>query len=136
MMNDEEIRLYMDTHQVVRAARELLALGPRALIVKKGEHGAALVTKEGYYYAPGYPLYEVRDPTGAGDAFAGAFLGYLAQRDSITDKELHRAIIHGSVVASYTVEDFSVNRLAQVTKEDIERRYHDFAEFTHFEATV
>ncbi len=133
MINDEELRQYTEEHSLLRAARAVLALGPRALIVKKGEHGAALVTSGGYYYAPGYPLEDVVDPTGAGDSFAGGFLGYIATQEQVTERELHRALIHGSVVASFTVEDFSVDRLKDVTREDIQRRYREFATFTHFE---
>ena len=134
MINDEELRQYTGEYSLLRAARDVLALGPRALIVKKGEHGAALVTKDKYYYAPGYPLEDVKDPTGAGDSFAGGFLGYIAQQGEVTGRELHRALIHGSVVASYTVEDFSVNRLKDITPEDIQQRYREFASFTHFES--
>ena len=133
MVNDEELRQYTGEHSLLRAAREMLALGPRALIVKKGEHGAALVTPDGYYYAPAYPLEDVVDPTGAGDSFAGGFLGYIAKHGKATARDLHRALIHGSVVASYTVEDFSINRLQDVTPEDIHRRYREFAAFTHFD---
>ena len=134
VINDEELRQYTGEHSLLRAAREMLALGPRALIVKKGEHGAALVTSDGYYYAPGYPLEDVVDPTGAGDSFAGGFLGYIAKRGKLSAGELHRALIHGSVVASYTVEDFSVNRLKDVTLQDIQERYREFASFTHFDS--
>ncbi len=134
MINDEELRQYTGERSLLRAARDVLALGPRALIVKKGEHGAALVTKDGYYYAPGYPLEDVVDPTGAGDSFAGGFLGYIAKRGEVTERELHRALIHGSVVASYTVEDFSVDRLKNVTPDEIQQRYREFASFTHFES--
>ena len=133
MINDEALRQYTQEHSLLRAARAMLALGPRALIVKKGEHGAALVTRDGYYYAPGYPLEDVVDPTGAGDSFAGGFLGYIAQQGNVTTGELHRALIHGSVVASFTVEDFSVDRLKNVTTADIQARYREFAAFTHFE---
>ena len=133
MINDEELRQYTGEHSLLKAARQMLALGPRALIVKKGEHGAALVTKEGYYYAPGYPLEDVVDPTGAGDSFAGGFLGYIARQRKITARELHRALIHGSVIASFTVEDFSVDRLKSVTFPDVQKRYQEFASFTHFE---
>ena len=133
MINDEELRQYTGKHSLLRAAREMLALGPKALIVKKGEHGAALVTSDGYYYAPGYPLEDVVDPTGAGDSFAGGFLGYIASQGSTSPRELHRALIHGSVVASFTVEKFSVNRLQDVTQADIQQRYREFASFTHFE---
>lgn len=133
MINDEELRQYTGEHSLLKAARQMLALGPRALIVKKGEHGAALVTNDGYYYAPGYPLEDVVDPTGAGDSFAGGFLGYVARQRKITARELHRALIHGSVIASFTVEDFSVDRLKSVTFPDVQKRYREFASFTHFE---
>lgn len=133
MVNDEELRQYTGEHSLLRAAREMLALGPRALIVKKGEHGAALVTANGYYYAPAYPLEDVVDPTGAGDSFAGGFLGYIAQQGRTTARDLHRALIHGSVVASFTVEDFSVNRLKDVTPQDVQRRYREFVASTHFD---
>ncbi len=133
MVNDEELRQYTGEHSLLRAARQVLALGPRALIVKKGEHGAALVTRDGYYYAPAYPLEDVVDPTGAGDSFAGGFLGYIAHHGRESERGLHRALIHGSVVASFTVEDFSVNRLKDVTREDIQRRYREFISYTHFD---
>ena len=134
MINDEELRQYTGTRNSLRAAREVMALGPRAIIVKKGEHGAALVTADGYCYAPAYPLEDIVDPTGAGDSFAGGFLGYVAHQGKTTARELHRALIHGSVVASYTVEDFSINRLQDVTPEDVQRRYREFASITHFDS--
>jgi sugar/nucleoside kinase (ribokinase family) len=140
LMNDEEVRQYCNTHSIVRAASELLSAGvrhgkPWGLIVKKGENGAVLFTREGYFFAPAYPLENVKDPTGAGDSFAGGFLGYLAcfaPDGDFSPQMLKRAVIHGTVVASYTVEDFSVERLRTLTPADIETRYQQVREYTHF----
>jgi sugar/nucleoside kinase (ribokinase family) len=146
LMNEEEVRQYAGTSNLLKGARQILALGPRAVIVKKGENGAVLLTgdrewgeagrragapgRNRYFYCPAYPLEDVRDPTGAGDAFAGGFLGYLAQQVEVTVAHLRRALVYGSVVASFTVEDFSVTRLAGVTRAEIEQRYREFREFT------
>jgi sugar/nucleoside kinase (ribokinase family) len=111
----------------------VLDLGPRAVVVKKGEHGAVLVWSEGVFFAPAYPLEDVVDPTGAGDAFAGGFIGYLAQHGDLSVAAIKRAMIHGSVVASFTVESFGPERLARVTPEDVLGRYTMFQELTHFE---
>jgi sugar/nucleoside kinase (ribokinase family) len=141
LMNDEEVRQYCHTHSIVRAAGEVLSVGmrrngkPWGLIVKKGENGAVLFTREGYFFAPAYPLENVKDPTGAGDSFAGGFLGYLARSapdGNFSLPMLKRAVIHGTVVASYTVEDFSVERLRTLTPADIEIRYEQVREYTHF----
>lgn len=140
LMNDEEVRQYCNTYSIVRAAGELLSMGARngkpwGLIVKKGENGAVLFTREGYFFAPAYPLENVKDPTGAGDSFAGGFLGYLARAapdGDFSPQMLKRAVIHGTVVASYTVEDFSVERLRRLTPADIETRYEQVREYTHF----
>jgi len=133
MMNEEEVRQYADTPHLLKGARQLLALGPRTLIIKKGEYGAVLFRGDGYFYCPAYPLEDVLDPTGAGDSFAGGFLGYLAQADDLSMAHFRRALVHGSVVASFTVEDFSVRRLATVTPEEIRQRYREFREFTFFD---
>lgn len=141
LMNDGEVRQYCHTHSIVRAAGEVLSVGmrrngkPWGLIVKKGENGAVLFTREGYFFAPAYPLENVKDPTGAGDSFAGGFLGYLARSapdGNFSLPMLKRAVIHGTVVASYTVEDFSVERLRTLTLADIEIRYEQVREYTHF----
>lgn len=133
-INESEVRMLAGTGSVVTGARRILALGPKAVLVKKGENGAVMFTEGGYFVAPAYPLDEVRDPTGAGDSFAGGFLGYLAQHDgAITPSLLHRAIIHGSAVASFTVEAFGVDRLRGLTRAEVEQRYREFRRFTHFE---
>ena len=132
-INDSEAREYVGTHNLFVAARRMLDLGPRAVVVKKGEHGAVLVWREGVFFAPAYPLEDVVDPTGAGDAFAGGFIGYLAQHGDLSVPAIRRAMIHGSVVASFTVEAFGPERLARVTPEDILERYTMFQELTRFE---
>jgi sugar/nucleoside kinase (ribokinase family) len=132
-INETEIRMLAGTSSVLAAARYVLGLGPRAVILKKGEYGAVMFHGDDYFVAPAYPLEEVRDPTGAGDSFAGGFLGYLASLPSITRDAYKRALIHGSAVASFTVEEFSVGRLRTLTRSDIERRYGEFRNFTHFE---
>jgi sugar/nucleoside kinase (ribokinase family) len=132
-LNDSEAREYVGTHNLFAAARRMLDLGPRAVVVKKGEHGAVLVWSEGVFFAPAYPLEDVVDPTGAGDAFAGGFIGYLAQHGDLSVAAIKRAMIHGSVVASFTVEAFGPERLARVTPEDVLARYTMFQELTRFE---
>ena len=120
-------------YDVIRAAKKILGWGPKMLVVKRGEYGAAFFTKDSYFAIPAYPLESVFDPTGAGDSFAGGFMGYLAQADKIDDTTLRRAIIYGSVMASYNVEEFSCDRLRKLTPEEIRDRFHRFKEFTHFE---
>lgn len=133
LMNEEEVRQYAGTSHLLKGGRHILSLGPQTLIVKKGEYGAVLFTGDGYFYCPAYPLEDVKDPTGAGDSFAGGFLGYLASAGETTMAHLRRALVYGSVVASFTVEDFSVTRLATVTQDELRRRYREFREFTYFD---
>jgi sugar/nucleoside kinase (ribokinase family) len=132
-INDSEVREYAGTHNLFAASRRLLDLGPRAVVVKKGEHGALLIWTEGVFFAPAYPLEDVVDPTGAGDAFAGGFLGYLAQCGDFSFSGIKRAMIHASVVASFTVEEFGAARLARLSAEDVLQRYNTFQELTRFE---
>lgn len=134
-INESEVRMLAGTSSVVVGAQRILALGPRAVLVKRGEYGAVMFTEGEYFVAPAYPLEEVRDPTGAGDSFAGGFMGYLARHGGeITPALLRRAVIHGSAVASFTVEEFSVDRLRRLTPAEIEQRYREFQRFTHFES--
>lgn len=136
-INESEARMLANTSSVITAARRILALGPKAVLIKKGENGALMVTEEGYYIAPAYPLDEVRDPTGAGDSFAGGFTGYLAQyEDAITPAALHRAMIHGSAVASFAVEQFGVERLKTLRRAEVDARYAEFRRFTHFDDAI
>ncbi|MBI1800262.1 MAG: sugar kinase [Chloroflexi bacterium] len=139
LINEAEARQYGNTFSLIRAARKILALGPRAVIVKKGEYGAALFTNgesllSQHFFAPAYPLEKIADPTGAGDSFAGGFVGYIARRGDTSLETMKRAIIHGCVVASFTVEAFSVERLRHLTHEEIATRYREMQHFTHFEA--
>ncbi len=122
-INEGEARQLCRTFSIVRAAREILALGPKALVVKRGEHGATLFTGGSMFSAPAFPLEEVTDPTGAGDTFAGGFLGYLAECASLDDAALRRAVLHGTVCASFAVERFSVDGIAAASREAIGQRY-------------
>ena len=132
-MNDAEARELCGTFSLVKAGRQLLEMGPRAVIVKKGEHGAVLFTRDAHFSAPSYPLEEVRDPTGAGDTFAGGFIGYLAKTNDISEPNLRRAVVHGSVLASYNVEDFSMGRMRTLTNSEIDERYREFRHIAFFE---
>jgi sugar/nucleoside kinase (ribokinase family) len=121
-VNEAEARQFCGTHNVLKAARQILALGPRAVVIKRAEYGALLVTTDRIFWSPAYPLDEVRDPTGAGDAFAGGLLGYLAQHGEIDDRTLCQAVLHGSVCASFAVEDFSVDGIERAERAGVERR--------------
>jgi sugar/nucleoside kinase (ribokinase family) len=136
LVNDAEARQLSGEHNLSRAARWILERGPRYLIIKKGEHGAILFTPHTVFFAPGYPLEEVFDPTGAGDAFAGGFMGYLAQCGKSDEGDLRRAVIYGSVLGSFAVEKFSVERFRDLTVDEIEERVRHFREMTTFELTV
>ena len=133
VINEAEVRQYTEEANLVKGARQILALGPKTLVVKRGEYGVMMITKDAVFAAPAYPLENVFDPTGAGDTFAGGFLGYLASRSEINDKEMRRAIVFGSVLASFTVEKFSLDRLREITLRDVQERYQDFRALTHFE---
>jgi sugar/nucleoside kinase (ribokinase family) len=124
VLNDGEARMLTGNDSVIGAGRALMELGPRAVIIKKGEHGALMFSSDdGLFAAPCYPLDRVTDPTGAGDSFAGALIGYLAKTNDISAQNLRRAVVYGSVVASTTVQDFSLAALRQVSQEEVERRY-------------
>jgi len=133
MINDAETRELSGEPIIAKAARKIMDLGPKILIVKRGEYGALMFSKDGIFYAPSYPLEEVFDPTGAGDTFAGGFMGYVASHDINNVNDYKRAVIYGSVLASFTVEDFSVNRLAKLTKDEIEARYLAFMNLSNIE---
>lgn len=133
LMNDFELREYSGSYSLVEGARKILSLGPAAVVVKKGEHGAIMVTKDNCFMAPAYPLGDVKDPTGAGDSFAGGFFGYLVRSGDSSESNIRKAIVHGSIVASFVVEEFSLNRLKRLTKEEIDFRYLEFQNLVHFE---
>ncbi len=132
-INDGEARQLTGEVNLVKAARMILSWGPRILIIKRGEYGALMFNGTSIFAAPAYPLEGVFDPTGAGDSFAGGMMGYLANIRNLNEKTLRRAIIFGSVMASYNVEDFSLNRLRSLSYHDIESRFRMFKALTHFE---
>ncbi|SRR5579883_156314 len=137
LMSEEEARQYAEVPGLVTAARKILERGPRLLVIKQGSYGALLFGKDGSFFAaPAYPLEDVRDPTGAGDAFAGGFIGYLAQaqqRGALTAADFKRALVHGNIMGSFHCEDFGMRRLKTLTPEDIAARYREFLNFTHFD---
>ena len=133
IINDAEARQLSGEPNLIRAARKILSWGPRALVVKRGEYGAAMFTPDAYFAIPAYPLESVFDPTGAGDTFAGGFMGYLDGHPEVDEAALRRAIIYGSVMASFNVEEFGTERVARLTHEEINRRFAEFKRITHFE---
>ena len=136
MVNDEEVRELAGEPNLLRAARWVQDRGPEMVVVKKGEHGAILFADDWLFFVPGFPLEEVFDPTGAGDAFAGGFIGYLARTGSLDPQDLRRAMVYGSVLGSYAVEEFSVRRLVNLPLSDIQGRLVRFREITSFETHV
>jgi sugar/nucleoside kinase (ribokinase family) len=119
-------------HNIVHAAKAIRKMGPDILIIKRGEHGALAVTEEGMFSAPALPLDVVKDPTGAGDSFAGGLMGYIARKGAWDLNSLRQGVILGSVMASYNVQDFSLDRLKTLTHDDIRSRYQAFSELTRF----
>src|SRR6478672_2965411 len=135
-LNDGEARQLTDCANLVKAARWIMARGPKMVIIKKGEHGAFLFKEKSIFFAPAYPLEEVFDPTGAGDSFAGGFMGYLARTGDLSDANLRRAVVYGSAMGSFAVEKFSVQRLLEITPSDIQRRVADFHKLVVFEQDI
>ncbi len=133
-LNESEARELAHTPSIARAGRALLAEGVRGAVIKLGEYGAAFMSAEDYFVAPGYPLEEVVDPTGAGDAFAGGFMGYLDAVPAVNAAEVRRAVIYGSAVASFCVEGYGPARLLTLTRDEVNARYAEFRKLTHFEA--
>lgn len=132
VINEEEARQLSGVYNIARAARKLLAMGPRIVVIKRGEYGALLFEGDDIFSAPAYPVEEVQDPTGAGDTFAGGMLGFIAAQGKTDGATLRRAIVYGSALASFCVEGISVERLRTVTKEEIDERYLAFARLAHF----
>lgn len=132
ILNDEEARQLTEEHNLIKAARRLQSWGPAYVIIKKGEHGSILVTPQGFFLVPAYPTEHVKDPTGAGDSFAGGMMGYLAKRREVTTENLKQAIVYGTILASFNVEDFSIQRFQQITLEDIEARRRRFEAMVRF----
>jgi sugar/nucleoside kinase (ribokinase family) len=133
IVNDAEARQLAEEPNLIKAARKILSWGPHTLIVKRGEYGAAMFTEEEYFAIPAYPLEAVFDPTGAGDTFAGGLMGYLASQEKLDHGALRRAMIFGSVMASFNVEEFGTERVQRLTHEEINQRFRDFKRFTHFQ---
>jgi sugar/nucleoside kinase (ribokinase family) len=133
MVNDAEARELSGQYSLVKAARTIMDMGPKYLIIKKGEHGALLFHKDEVFYAPALPLEDVFDPTGAGDTFAGGFIGYLAQTEDISFENMKRGIIVGSAMASFCVEKFGPTRLKEVTKSEIHERIQQFKNLVNFD---
>lgn len=133
IVNDAEARQLAGEPNLIKAARKILSWGPRTLIIKRGEYGAAMFTENEYFAIPAYPLESVFDPTGAGDTFAGGLMGYLASQETLDQAALRRAMIFGSVMASFNVEEFGTERVQRLTHEEINQRFSDFKRFTHFE---
>jgi sugar/nucleoside kinase (ribokinase family) len=136
VLNDAEIRMLTHDPNLARGARQIRALGPRVVVAKQGSYGAAMFTEQGFFSVPGYPLETVVDPTGAGDSFAGGFFGYLDSHSAspITDEKLRCAAVYGSVLASFSIEEFGSERLQRLTHAEIEQRFDEFRRMTHFEA--
>ena len=133
IINDEEARQLSGEYSLVRASKVIRAMGPKYLIIKKGEHGALLFHGESVFFAPALPLEEVFDPTGAGDTFAGGFMGFIASTDDASFENMKRAIIAGSALASFCVEKFGTERLQSITRMDVENRIEEFVKLTNFE---
>ncbi|GAB4136145.1 MAG: PfkB family carbohydrate kinase [Bacteroidia bacterium] len=135
-INDAEARQLSGEYSLVKAAQKILALGPKVLIIKKGEHGALLFNREQVFFAPALPLEDVFDPTGAGDSFAGGFIGYLAETKDISFENMKRAIIFGSAMASFTVEKFGVERLVGLSQEEVDERVQEFIDLVQFDISL
>ncbi|MGH2552249.1 MAG: PfkB family carbohydrate kinase, partial [Chitinophagaceae bacterium] len=133
MVNDAEARQLTGQFSLVKAARSIMTMGPKYLIIKKGEHGALLFHGDDVFFAPALPLEDVFDPTGAGDTFAGGFMGHLAKTGDISFENMKRGIIVGSAMASFCVEKFGPTRLKEVTKKDIDERIQQFKDLVSFE---
>ncbi len=132
-INDEEARQLTGEYSLVRAAAEILKMGPRYVVIKKGEHGALLFHEDHIFFAPALPLEDVFDPTGAGDTFAGGFVGYLTESRNVSFNNLRNAVIHGANLASFCVEEFGTGRIENLRKEEVEKRLHQFRELTQFD---
>ena len=136
MVNDSEARELSGEYSIVKAAQKIQEMGPKYLIIKKGEHGALLFHNKKVFYAPALPLEDVFDPTGAGDTFAGGFIGHIARTRDISYNNLKSAIIVGSAMASFCVEKFGPSRLQEISMQDIEKRINDFVELVDFEISL
>ena len=135
-INDEEARQLSGEYSLVKAAKVILAMGPKYLIIKKGEHGALLFNNKEVFFAPALPLEEVFDPTGAGDSFAGGFIGYLAQTNDVSFENMKRAVINGSAMASFCVEKFGTQKLTEINQDDVDARINEFVNLVKFDISL
>jgi len=135
-INDEEARQLSGEYSLVKAAKIILAMGPKYLIIKKGEHGALLFNNEEVFFAPALPLEEVFDPTGAGDCFAGGFIGYLAKTNDISFENMKRAVVNGSAMASFCVEKFGTQKLTEINQDDVDARINEFVNLVKFDIAL
>ena len=135
-INDEEARQLSGEYSLVKAAKKIQEMGPKYLVIKKGEHGALLFSKEEVFFAPALPLEDVFDPTGAGDCFAGGFIGYLEKTQDISFENMKRAVIHGSVMASFCVEKFGTERIIELSQQDVENRLQEFIDLVQFDISL
>lgn len=133
IVNDSEARLLTHEPNLIKAAKKIIKMGPKIIIIKKGEHGAMLVTDDTIFSAPAYPLETIFDPTGAGDAFAGGFIGWIARTDDLSTENLKRAVVYGSTLASFCVEKFSVDSLRDLSYLKIRDRFHSFMDLSRFD---
>lgn len=133
ILNDSEARLLSNEPNLIRAAKIIMNMGPKIVIIKKGEHGAMLITEKTIFSAPAYPLENINDPTGAGDAFAGGFIGWIAKTDDLSDENLKCAVVYGSTLASFCVEKFSIERIKDLSHLEIKDRFLEFRALSHFE---
>ena len=133
LINDAEARQLAGEANLVKAARAILRMGPKTVVVKRGEYGALMLSEDEFFYVPAYPLESVFDPTGAGDTFAGGVMGYLGSQGRVDRQTIRRAIVYGSVMASFTVEDFSLDRLKRLTPDEVQRRYGAFHDLVRVE---
>ena len=136
LLNDAEARQLTEQANLVKAARWIMERGPQHVVIKKGEHGAFMFTPDSIFFAPAYPLEDVFDPTGAGDAFAGGFIGYLAKTGKLDEAHLRRAVVYGSTMGSFAVERFSIDRLLEIERRDIARRLDAFGRLVAFQAEL
>ena len=135
-INDEEARQLSGEYSLVKAAKVIQKIGPKYLVIKKGEHGALMFNKEEVFFAPALPLEEVFDPTGAGDCFAGGFIGFLEKTDNISFENMKKAVIHGSAMASFSVEKFGTERMASLTNKELENRLQQFVDLVQFDTSL
>lgn len=135
-INDEEARQLSGEYSLVKASQKILGMGPKTLIIKKGEHGALLFNNNQIFFAPALPLEDVFDPTGAGDSFAGGFIGYLAETKDISFENMKRAIIFGSAMASFSVEKFGTERIQNLSPDEVDQRVQEFIDLVHFDINI